>query len=169
MALKRKTPLKNNLETQREWERRSQDRALARVQNRRPRKKRPSGNRKPKEKRAPVVTAFRLWVRHQLRCAVPGCRSPRYPDPHHVRAKGMGGRRDEEAFDRENVAPLCRHHHQLGDSPGWSWKRFQKELGIQLQEVAVRTWDQWMDLPPEERAFWEGVAEDVNEGRRKVA
>lgn len=106
------------------------------------------------------TTGFRLWVKAEWVCCVPGC-GRRKPDPHHVDARGMG-RRDPHRVDLRNVAPLCRQHHRLGDSPGWSWPRFEKELGVDLRAVRDRVWDAWEALPDAERARWEKKARAIN-------
>lgn len=115
----------------------------------------------PPRSRPQPTTGFRLWVRAALRCAVPGCGTAG-PDPHHVRATGMGGRRDPWGHDETNVCPLCRRHHGLGESPGWSWQRFGEHFGIDLAAIADTVWKQWMALPAEERARWEGRAYRIN-------
>lgn len=112
------------------------------------------------KRRAQPTTGLRLWVRAKWVCAVPGC-GRRRPDPHHVDAKGMG-RRCPDRVDRRNVAPLCREHHSLGDSPGWSWVRFQAELGVDLEAVRDRVWEAWMQMPEDERARWVGKARRIN-------
>ncbi len=91
------------------------------------------------------TTAIRLWIRETQRCAVPGCTRPHYPDPHHVRPKGMGGVADEEAVDVENVAPLCHSHHRQGHAIGWV--TFGRRYPVDLKLVAVETWARWMRVP----------------------
>lgn len=42
-----------------------------------------------------------------------GCRAHGYMDPAHIRAKGHGGGRRKDTL--ENIAMLCRAHHNLYD------------------------------------------------------
>ena len=120
--------------------------------------------RKGRIRRRPQpTTGFRLWVLAQEACCVPGC-SRGEPDPHHVSAKGMGGG-DPWELDRANVAPLCRRHHQLGDSPGWSWQRFQQELDVDLEAVALALWRRWEAVAEKEREAWDLRAYRLNRRR----
>lgn len=119
-------------------------------------------SRAPLPRRAQPTTGFRLWVRAVEICRVPGC-GRENPDPHHVSARKAGRSRNPWAEDTRNVCPLCRTHHQLGDSPGWSWKRFETEImGVPLVVIADEVWNRWMSLPEEERAKWEGRAYRIN-------
>jgi hypothetical protein len=55
-------------------------------------------------------------------------------DAHHAVTRGAGGK------DADTV-PLCPGpggHHALLDSPGWSQKRLEQEVGISFATVAVR-------------------------------
>lgn len=54
-------------------------------------------------------------------------------DPHHVTSRGAGG-------GDHQVAPLCRGAHDLGESPGWSWKRFKDEYDVDLEKMAAACW-----------------------------
>jgi hypothetical protein len=149
----------------REWRRRSKPLGRGKDFERRSRPSKSGGKGKKRSARLrgrpQPTTGFRLWVRATLRCAVPSCRAPG-PDPHHVEATGMGGRRNPWAHDERNICPLCRTHHRLGESPGWSWQRVEQDFGIDLEEIAEAVWSQWMDLPAEERARWEGRAYRIN-------
>jgi hypothetical protein len=113
-------------------------------------------------RRPQPTTGFRIWVRQTQVCAVPGCGRSN-PDPHHVRARGVG-RRDPWVVDHTNVAPLCREHHRMGEQPGWSWARFEDHFGLDLRAIAVMIWLRWLGLPEAERMGWEELAH-----RRNVA
>jgi hypothetical protein len=54
-------------------------------------------------------------------------------DPHHVKSRGAGG-------GDEQVAPLCRRAHDLGESWGWSWQRVKSEFGVDLPKMATDLW-----------------------------
>lgn len=103
-----------------------------------------------------TTTAARLWMRHTARCAVHGCRTPHQPDPHHVRAIGMGGTRHPEEADRENMVPLCRMHHAEGHAIGWrTWARkYELDLGA----LAVEWWTRWESQPAHLRAHYSSMA-----------
>lgn len=83
--LSRKTPLQANGE-------------LVRSAMKKRRKKEPAG-----------VVARRRWIA-SLPCLVCGRRPS---EPHHVKARGMGGKRPEW-FEVANLVPLCSSHHRLG-------------------------------------------------------
>jgi hypothetical protein len=56
-----------------------------------------------------------VQVRHAT-CAFPGCRRPAAQcDQDHTLAYDDGGR-----SCLCNLAPLCRHHHQVKQTPGWA-------------------------------------------------
>lgn len=159
--------MKRDREKDRDWRRRS-----ARRYRENRRKRLLEELRNPKSKvthrrmrsGARPTTGYRLWVRETRRCAIPGCDRP-FPDPHHVRARGMGRTANPWKEDEGNVCPLCRQHHQLGDSPGWSWKRVEHELQVDLEKVARELWDAWMALPQETRDRWEQRAYRINRKR----
>jgi hypothetical protein len=92
------------------------------------------------------ATPFRVWVRSSLTCLV--CGRPD-PDPHHVRAVGMGGTRNAEAADEANVVPLCRVHHDQGHREGW--RTFEQRHRLDLRREAYRVWGSWQRGPS-----WEG-------------
>lgn len=121
---------------------------------------------KPLPVRPQPTTGIRLWIRQTQTCCVPGCGRGN-PDPHHVRARGMGRSACAWADDVQNVVPLCRDHHLLGNSPGWSWIRFEAEVmgGILLVSVAERTWDLFHRLPVEWRRIWDARAIERNHDR----
>lgn len=153
--------MKRNLEKLRAWQRRSKQ--LERKTELKSTRIEPKGGKKRRSRLKPKpqpTTGFRMWVRETQVCCVPGC-GRQGPDPHHVKAKG-GGRRDPWRVDIRNVAPLCREHHRLGDSVGWSWKRFESEFQVDLDEVARHLWRQWMALPEETRKRWERKAYELN-------
>lgn len=50
-------------------------------------------------------------------------------DAHHTTTRGAGG-------GDETCVPMCRAHHQLLDSWGWSQKRFEREFKVDLAGIA---------------------------------
>jgi hypothetical protein len=98
--------------------------------------------------------AFRRWVRETRKCAVCG---QRFPDPDHVRPRGMGGRRDPADWDRDNVVPLCRDHHRMRHNVGIA--TFQQRMGVDLHELAVATWAIWESLTPQQREWYAKLRE----------
>ena len=66
-------------------------------------------------RRFPTETQRReLWRRDQ-HCRFPGCPHKRFVQAHHIRPWKPGGR-----TDLDNLALLCRAHHTLVHSTGWS-------------------------------------------------
>ena len=58
---------------------------------------------------------FRSEIRHAT-CVFPGCRRPAAQcEPDHTLAYQSGGK-----TCLCNLAPLCRHHHQVKQTPGWT-------------------------------------------------
>jgi hypothetical protein len=81
-----------------------------------------------------VTRARRQWIA-SLPCIVCGRRPS---EPHHVRARGMGGKRPPE-FDAANLVPLCSDHHRLGPDAVERGKRtFEERFGLDLAAVAQR-------------------------------
>lgn len=54
-------------------------------------------------------------------------------DAHHQVTRGADG-------GDEQCVPLCRGHHSLLDSPGWSQKRLEAECGVDFAHVAEVLW-----------------------------
>lgn len=54
-------------------------------------------------------------------------------DAHHYVTRGAGGGDDQ-------TVPLCRFHHMLLDSPGWSQKRLEAECGVDFAHIAEVLW-----------------------------
>ena len=81
---------------------------------------------KPRAERRSVLRA-RTVERDGPMCVWPGC-----PFPHehmaHIRGVGMGGRPDADRL--ENVAMLCRFHHDLLD--GRTHAGLRREVGMLL-------------------------------------
>lgn len=63
---------------------------------------------------------------------------PRLADPHHVKTKGSGGGDDQ-------VAPLCRIHHDLCHLIGRH--TFQRVWRVDLNAEAARVRAAWLALP----------------------
>jgi 5-methylcytosine-specific restriction endonuclease McrA len=63
---------------------------------------------KTKRARSTIPPALRRKVKHRDhgRCRVPGCRSSRNVDQHHLQPIALGGKHDEE-----NIISLCESHH----------------------------------------------------------
>jgi len=60
----------------------------------------------------------RVEARHPM-CVFPGCRMPaRQSDIDHIQAVQDGGGTNDD-----NLAPLCRHHHRLKHTHGWTYGR----------------------------------------------
>lgn len=101
-------------------------------------------NTAPRRKNAPrpawkVATAYRQWLRGRC-CAVEargGCSGPmeaaHTPDP---ASKGLG----TKAADH-NCIPLCRGHHMLHTSKGWSAIGLTRERAQALAEAYWRAWN----------------------------
>jgi hypothetical protein len=55
-------------------------------------------------------------------------------DPHHYKTVGAHGQ------DDRNCVPLCRGHHSLLDSPGWSQKRLEEIAKVSFEKIAADLW-----------------------------
>ena len=77
------------------------------------------------------------YERAGYRCEAPGCTSRRNLEAHHVRYRSHGG-----GSDPENLACLCRMHHQMGEHGGRARVRGRAPLGIvwRLGVPRVATW-----------------------------
>ena len=53
-----------------------------------------------------TATRRRIALRDKHRCSVPGCPNFRFVDVHHLRARAMGGRHDDD-----QLTSLCTQHH----------------------------------------------------------
>ena len=62
---------------------------------------------------------------------------------HHVKTKGMGGKRNPE-FDYKNLVPLCHKHHMYVHNKGK--KAFFNRYSILLEETAVKLYDKWASI-----------------------
>lgn len=104
---------------------------------------------------APSTSGFILWLKRTQTCCVPGCGSP-FVDPHHSPTRGAQGTKDPEKLHPGKTSPVCRWHHGMLDSPGWSERRFEEEVLRESfrEDVGPRTWAAWCALPPEERERW---------------
>ncbi|MBL0217905.1 MAG: HNH endonuclease [Myxococcales bacterium] len=60
------------------------------------------------QKSIPAATRRKVFVRDQHRCTVPGCRSTRFLEAHHIRPRSEGG--GHELFQ---ITLLCDAHHVL--------------------------------------------------------
>ena len=58
------------------------------------------------QKSIPDATRRKVFVRDKHRCVVPGCRSTRFLEAHHVRPRSEGGR-----HELRNLCLLCDAHH----------------------------------------------------------
>ena len=56
----------------------------------------------------PAGTRMKVFVRDKFRCAVPGCRSRRCLEVHHIVPRSLGG-----TNELSNLVLLCAGHHQL--------------------------------------------------------
>lgn len=58
-------------------------------------------------------------------------------EPHHVKEghPGMGATNHDFM-----VVPLCSYHHARGESPNWSWRKFEAHYGVDLSEIAAALW-----------------------------
>ena len=56
----------------------------------------------------PAGTRLKVFVRDRFRCAVPGCRSRRCLEVHHIVPRSLGG-----TNELSNLVLLCAGHHQL--------------------------------------------------------
>ncbi|HEX4433208.1 MAG TPA: DUF222 domain-containing protein [Acidimicrobiales bacterium] len=66
-------------------------------------------------RREPTQAQRREVMRRDRQCRFPGCTHVTFADIHHVVPWKPGGR-----TDLENLALLCRHHHHLVHSTGWT-------------------------------------------------
>ena len=64
-------------------------------------------------RRDPTPAQRREVMRRDRQCRFPGCTNVTFTDVHHVVPWKPGGR-----TDLENLALLCRHHHQSGAQQG---------------------------------------------------
>ena len=68
-----------------------------------------------RQRRSPTGAQRReIWRRDRC-CRYPGCEHALFAEPHHLELWSKGGR-----TDLPNLALLCRHHHRLVHSNGWS-------------------------------------------------
>jgi hypothetical protein len=114
----------------------------------------------------PKVSAlgFILWLKRTQVCCVVGCGSP-FVDPHHSPTRGAQGSKDPEKIHPNKVSPLCRFHHSLLDSPGWSEPEFEKVFCVNFREdIGPLTWAKWSALPPDERERWAAEEKDGSLG-----
>lgn len=51
-------------------------------------------------------------------------------DPHHSKTRGAYG-------GDETCVPLCRYHHNLLDSPGWSQEEMEKQAKVSFRQIAA--------------------------------
>ena len=58
------------------------------------------------QKSIPEATRRKVFVRDKHRCVVPGCRSTRFLEAHHIRPRSEGGR-----HELRNLCLLCDAHH----------------------------------------------------------
>ncbi|MBL0216095.1 MAG: HNH endonuclease [Myxococcales bacterium] len=58
------------------------------------------------QKSIPDATRRKVFVRDKCRCIVPGCRSTRFLEAHHIRPRAEGG-----GHELRNLALLCDAHH----------------------------------------------------------
>lgn len=78
------------------------------------------------------------WIR-----SLPCCHCGRRPvDAAHVKARGMGGNRDE-SFDEGNLIPLHRDCHRRQHHYGV--KEIENRWGINLKDTAMRLWRQFQE------------------------
>ena len=82
--------------------------------------KRKGGSRFPKRR----DKKYTDWIRGQ-RCIVKICKKP--GEPAHLKTRGSGG------YDRKNIVPLCRFHHQCQEG---KTEAFELEYGLDLQDQA---------------------------------
>ncbi len=77
------------------------------------------------------------YERAGYRCEAPGCTSRRNLEAHHVRYRSRGG-----PSDPENLACLCRMHHQMGEHDGRARVRGRAPLGMvwRLGVPRLATW-----------------------------
>ncbi|MBL0216637.1 MAG: HNH endonuclease [Myxococcales bacterium] len=60
------------------------------------------------QKSIPAATRRKVFVRDKCRCIVPGCRSTRFLEAHHIRPRSEGG-----GHELRNLGLLCDAHHVL--------------------------------------------------------
>ena len=75
---------------------------------------------------------------------LPCCVCGRMPsDPHHFKEKGKGGL-GLKSSDLQCI-PLCRGHHQSGESPGMSWKAFQEKHAVDFNIIRLQCMEQYIE------------------------
>jgi hypothetical protein len=80
------------------------------------------------------VRARRKWIA-SLPCMICGRRPS---EPHHVKARGMGGKRPDD-FDVANLTPLCADHHRLApEAVERGRERFEERFNVDLTEEAEK-------------------------------
>lgn len=73
---------------------------------------------------------------------------------HHVKAKGIGGKRKPE-FDFWNLVPLCYYHHrQVHDKSAF---QFEQKYGINLKEKAQNYYEKYATFEDVVRRFYEST------------
>ena len=80
------------------------------------------------------------WVRGQ-KCCVPSCSAGGVA--HHVVSRNRG-RFDYPVDGVGGVVPVCPYHHNMGGNEsihGGGKRSFEDRFGVDLQEVAVQTWE----------------------------
>lgn len=105
-------------------------------------RKLPKQRMMPPKSTAPIRCPGHYAEVKGLECSVAGKLKPPHhecqyengkSDGHHTTTRGAGG-------GDETLAPLCRYHHSLLDSPGWSQKRMEQEAGISFAAISSGLW-----------------------------
>ena len=95
----------------------------------------------------PAATRLKVFVRDRFRCAVPGCRSRRCLEVHHIVPRSLGG-----TNELSNLILLCAGHHHL---------HHEGKLRIEGRAPAVEI--TWVDLDQSDlstpRATFGGAAD----------
>ncbi len=61
--------------------------------------------------------------------------------PAHIKAKGMGGKRNPE-FDHGHLVPLCYASHNLQHQFGFKW--IEEQIGMTIQEKGEELWEEYL-------------------------
>lgn len=131
----KRSRLKSNPETHREWQERTRRKLIEAQRNGSQRRKRIKAKRKSSRERDQYIARVygsreRLLAIKALPCAVPGC-DRRPSENHHLHA-GRDGR------VWENVVPLCGAHHRAYHDRAGSAARFAALYSVDLEELAER-------------------------------
>ena len=129
----KRTPLKQNPDTYREWQERSRRKQMEAQKNGAQRAKRIKAKRRTRKEFDRIYgSEARRAAIALLPCAVPGCTN-RPSENHHLGNGGTGRK-----ADWQNVTPLCLSHHDIYHRSCGSPEVFDERFGTDLRATAAR-------------------------------